>query len=248
MAEGVGDGAGTTPLQVLIRVQDLDTAIGQLHHRRDTLEERGQLGVVEAGLADLSGRAAALEERRRDLQARQADLEGQIAGVAGRRKALEDRMYGARGSATRDLQAMDEEIRHLADRRSELEDVELELMEEQEPVDAELDELAAERERLESSAGGLRVALAEAESVVDADLSVQAAARADGAAGLPADLVARYEGLRSRLGGVGAARLVGNHCDGCHLELPSVEVERLRRLPPGTVATCDQCGRILVRG
>src|SRR6185437_5664124 len=137
MAEGVGDGAGTTPLQVLIRVQDLDTAIGQLHHRRDTLEERGQLGVVEAGLADLSGRAAALEERRRDLQARQADLEGQIAGVAGRRKALEDRMYGARGSATRDLQAMDEEIRHLADRRSELEDVELELMEEQEPVDAE---------------------------------------------------------------------------------------------------------------
>ncbi len=251
MAEGGPEGGAeagpTTPLVVLIRVQDLDTAISQLRHRRDTLPERQELRATEARLADLGARATEQEDRRRDLQARQAELEGQIAALAGRRKSLENRMYADRGSSARDLQAMDEEIRHLADRRSELEDVELELMEEQEPVDAELSRLAEEQGQLRSSADRLRASVAEAEAVVDADLSAETAARAELAIELPPDLAARYETLRTHLSGVGAARLIGSHCDGCHLELASVEVERVRRLPPGSVATCDQCGRILVR-
>ena len=64
--------------------------------------------------------------------------------------------------------------------------------------------------------------------------------------GLPAELAERYELLRAHLGGVGAARLVGERCDGCHLTLPSVEMERIRRLPPDEFATCPQCDRILV--
>jgi predicted nucleic acid-binding Zn-ribbon protein len=46
--------------------------------------------------------------------------------------------------------------------------------------------------------------------------------------------------------GVGAARLIGHRCDGCHLELSPVEAEHIRALPDDTIATCDQCGRILV--
>jgi hypothetical protein len=42
------------------------------------------------------------------------------------------------------------------------------------------------------------------------------------------------------------ARLIGHHCDGCHLELSSAEVERIRHQGPDTIVTCDQCGRILV--
>ncbi len=248
MTDAVDVGAETpTPLAVLIRVQDLDTAIAQLQHRRGSLPERAELVAVEAALAALDGRGRELDGQRQELLGRQNALEEQIEGVAGRRRTLEDRLYGARGSAARDLQAMDEEIRHLAERRDELEEQELTLMEEQEPIDGELATLAAERGRLQSSAEVLRRAVADAETVVDAELAAELVARSELAAGLPDDLADRYESLRSRLGGVGAARLVGNHCGGCHLELPSVEVERVRRLPPGTVATCDQCGRILVR-
>ena len=70
--------------------------------------------------------------------------------------------------------------------------------------------------------------------------------RATEAALLPSALADRYEILRAHLNGTGAARLVGSHCDGCHLELSSAEVEKIRALPPGNVATCEQCGRILV--
>jgi len=232
---------------VLLRVQDLDTEITQLQHRRTNLAERRELDAVEATLATLAARVSDLGARRLALLARQAEMEEQIAGLTERRRALEERMYAARGSASRDLQAMDDEIHHLTERRAEIEEVELEAMEEQEPVDAELARLAGDRTRLETASGSLRAAVAAAEGVLAVELSTLESSRALEAARLPAALADRYELLRRRLGGIGAARLVGNRCEGCHLELPSAEVDRIRHQPPGTVATCEQCGRLLVR-
>ena len=56
-----------------------------------------------------------------------------------------------------------------------------------------------------------------------------------------------YERLRAKLGGVGAARLVGPRCSGCHLTLPATELDRLRKGSPDALVFCDQCGRILIR-
>ncbi len=239
--------AGDDPLAVLLRVQDLDIAITQLEHRKGTLPERRDLEAADGALAALAARAGELGARRQALLSRQAELEAQITAMTGRRQALEDRLYAARGSAARDLQAMDAEIHQLAQRRAEIEEVELEVMVEQEPVDAELARLADERAQLDAAASSLRTALAAAESVVNVEVATLAASRGVEAAKLPTDLADRYEVLRARLGGVGAARLVGNRCEGCHLALPSAEVDRIRHLPAGTVVTCDQCGRILVR-
>ena len=79
-----------------------------------------------------------------------------------------------------------------------------------------------------------------------AAIEAEEAVRAEVAAGLPAELAERYERLRTHLGGVGAARLVGDRCEGCHLTLPSMELERIHHLPADTFATCPQCDRILV--
>ena len=81
---------------------------------------------------------------------------------------------------------------------------------------------------------------------IDGELATAMAARAAEAAHVPPALYDRYEVLRARLKGTGAARLIGQHCDGCHLELSAAEVERVRATTPDTVVTCDQCGRILV--
>jgi predicted nucleic acid-binding Zn-ribbon protein len=234
------------PLDVLLDVQDLDTAISQLQHRRATLPERAELAELDAALGRLERRAAEAGAERDELAQRQSGLEQQIAALTSRRESLEARLYSARGTAARDLQAMDDEIRHLRQRRGELEDAELEVMVAAEPLDAELAELEAERERLSSAARGLRTAIATSEGAIDAELSERAVAREAAVSTLPPDLLERYEGLRTRLGGTGAARLVGSRCSGCHLELPSMEVDRIRRLPGGTVVTCEQCGRILV--
>ncbi len=246
MVEGPSDTVDE-PLQVLLAVQDLDTAILQHEHRKATLAEREEAMRVRARLQDLQSRTSQLEAQRLELAERQDALEAQVASISSRRSSLEERLYGARGSAARDLQAMNEEIGHLTQRRSEVEDAELEVMEALEPIDEELARLSAERAELESAAQAAGQALREAEAVVEAEMAELAARRSRLVAGLPSALTDRYDVLRQRLGGVGAARLVGNRCEGCHLELPAVEVDRIRHLPPEAVVTCDQCGRILVR-
>ena len=236
----------TDDLERLLAVQDLDTSITQLEHRRAALVETSGLAAVEAQLASLESERADAAARRGVLTATQKELEEQIAGLTDRRDVVEKRMYAATGSSARDLQAMNDEVRHLTERRAEIEELELVAMLEQDPIDAELAALRERAAPLEAQAVVLWQQVAEAQVEIDAALAEAIRSRADEAALLPTALSDRYETLRARLKGTGAARLVRNHCDGCHLELSSGEVEKIRALPPGEVATCEQCGRILV--
>jgi len=236
----------TDTLGHLLAVQDLDTSITQLQHRRAALLETSGLAAVEAELAGLESRRTDAAARSAALAETQKSLDEQIAAITDRRDLVEKRLYAATGSSSRDLQAMQDEVRHLTDRRAELEELELVAMLDQDPIDAELTELRATMAPLKARAEELRGQVTHDQLEIDAALASAAGSRAAEAAQLPTALADRYETLRARLKGTGAARLIKNHCDGCHLELSSVEVERIRALPPGEVATCEQCGRILV--
>jgi predicted nucleic acid-binding Zn-ribbon protein len=234
------------PLQQLLEVQEHDTTVDQQRHRRATLPARAELATLQARLAELAAHRVAVGAERDELGTRQAELETQIASSRARREEIQKRMFAGQVAA-RDLQAMDEETKHLARHVTELEDRELEVMEALEPLDEQLAAAAAEVGELEQAATRHRAALADEERVIDGEIAAQEAARREAAADVPPELLERYEKLRAKLGGTGAARLVGDSCGGCHLVLPSMEVDRIRKAPPGAVITCDQCGRILVR-
>ena len=233
-------------LAQLLIVQDLDTAITQLRHKRVALADRSGLTGLEVELATLHSEKVALMGRRAELMATQKDLEGQIAVVTERRTGIEQRMYAARGSSTRDLQAMDEEVRHLIQRQNELEERELVAMVDQEPIDAELVILSERTTPVEERVTVLRAEVAAGQAEIDEELAQAMPARMSAAAELPPALADRYEKLRTRMRGVGVARLIGHRCDGCHQELSNDEVDKIRALPADTVITCDLCGRILV--
>jgi len=236
----------TDTLTHLLTVQDLDTSITQLQHRRVALVEASGLAAVEAELAGLEAERSDAATRRAALAATQKDLEEQIGVINERRTTIEQRLYAATSSSGRDLQAMSDEVRHLTERRAELEELELVAMLDQDRVDAELAALRERMAPLEARAQELRAQVTHDGHEIDAELASAVGSRAAEAALLPGALSDRYEALRARLKGTGAARLIKNRCDGCHLELSSVEVEKIRALPPGEVATCEQCGRILV--
>jgi hypothetical protein len=236
----------TEPFDTLMRVQEHDTTLDQLRHRMDTLPERAQLGVVLQRRAALDAALVEVQAQVDDLSDRQRQLEDRIAAAARRRHEIEQRMLTGDVTASRDLQAMDAEVHQLSTRQERFEEEEMELLEEEEPLDALLVERKTASEALAVEGDRLEAAIAEAEAEMTAAIAAEEARRSECAAGLPEELARRYEALRSRMGGVGAARLVGDRCDGCHLTLPSVEVERIRLLPPDEFATCDQCDRILV--
>ncbi len=82
---------------------------------------------------------------------------------------------------------------------------------------------------------------------IDAEIEVEEGARESAAGSVPERVLADYTSLRKRLGGIGAARLTGARCDGCHLEIPPAELDEVRRAAEDATVFCPQCGRILVR-
>ncbi len=228
-------------------MQEHDTAIDRLQHRRRTLPERAELVGVEEALARLGEARAEAVERRDDVARRQRRLEDDLASTEAKITEIERRMYSGVVSAPRELQAMQADVESLRRRRSTLEDGILDAMAEREPLDEHVSGLEQERSRLGEEGARLRAAIAEGEAAIDAELALEEGRRAEAAEGLPGDLATRYEALRARLDGIGAAPLVGGRCGGCHLSLPATEVDRIRREPPDALITCDQCGRILVR-
>lgn len=234
------------PYDSLIRVQEHDTALDQLRHRIEAMPERTALVGVRERQTELIVAIADVEVEIDDLAGRQAVLEEQIAASAKRRHEMEARMRSGGVTASKDLQAMDHEVTQLAERQRVLEDEELVLVEEQEPLDESLASHRAMAAELEGEAGRLAVAAADSEVELRTAIEAETVARSAAAVGLPADLADRYEQLRTHLGGVGAARLVGDRCDGCHLTLSSVEVERIHQLSADAFAACPQCDRILV--
>ena len=234
-------------LERLLEVQELDTTIDQLRHRRATLPARDELAAVEARLADLATTLAETQQRRDQVVRRQGEFEAELQALEARVRELEGKMYGGTISASRDLQAMAGEVDSLKKRRSSLEDHILEAMDEREPIDAEVQRLEDAQVEATEQADDLRAVIDEAEAEIGAEEQRELDARAALVGQVPASLVEQYERIRSRSGGIGAARLVGSSCSGCHLSLPAVEVDRLKRAGPDTVVLCDQCGRILVR-
>lgn len=237
---------GEGPLQLVLAVQEHDLALDRLRHRRAHLPERAELATLERELATLDASLARSEAERATLAARQAELEGGIEAATTRIGTIERQLYEGRGTAFRDQQAMAGEVASLKERRSHLEDDELGVMEELEPVDAEIGELKARREAAVAAAEGLRSAIEAAEGVIDGEIAAVGTARAHVSSAVPAALAAEYERLRAKLGGVGAARLVGASCSGCHLTLPATELDRIRHAPAGARFHCEQCGRLLV--
>ena len=233
-------------LSDLLTLQDLDLAGDQLRHRRAHLTELADVTRLAAELEDATGEETTTRATLDDLAARQAAAEEELASTEGRAATISRRLYGGEVSASKDLQAMSTELDLLKTRSSSLEEDVLAIMEEREPVEARLRQIEGRQATLRSELEEARRRLTTAQAELDAELAELDGRRAQAAEPVPAALKTTYDRLRARLGGVAVARLVGNHCDGCHLTLSSAELEHVRHLPEGEIYTCEQCSRILV--
>jgi predicted nucleic acid-binding Zn-ribbon protein len=81
----------------------------------------------------------------------------------------------------------------------------------------------------------------------DAELAAAESERAQLTVDIPADLLALYDRIRERNGGIGAAKLEGKRCSGCQLEATPSALTHYRDAPADEVLRCEECDRILVR-
>ena len=233
--------------QRLLSVQDHDTRIDQLRHRFETLPERAELAASQRARRQIDDQREVVQVRRLELQRNLKRNEDELAVLEERIKRENDRLYSGEVTGTRELLTLQEEVDGLRTRRSDMENDALELMEAIEEIDAEVEALAAGAVAAEAEVAGSRQRLAEAEAAVQAEIDQEDAARSAEADDVPETALASYEDLRNRMGGVAVARLRNGTCEGCHLGLSAMELDRIRHAPADEVCYCEECGRILVR-
>jgi uncharacterized protein len=137
-------------------------------------------------------------------------------------------------------------VASLKRRQATLEDELLELMEQRETLDNELGELATRRQGFTAEQAEVTKARDAALVEIDRELEAERAARDGLAPEVGEELRALYDQIRARQGGIGAATLVGNTCQGCRVSISPVELAAIRKLSPEEVKRCENCRRILV--
>lgn len=232
--------------QRLLVVQDLDTRLDQIAHRRREVPALARIVELDAQLADLTSALVTSRTATGDLRRELAKAEADVEQVRVRARRDQDRLDAGQVSA-KDAMGLTSELESLARRQADLEEVELDVMERLEAHSAALGELESANAQLEE-----RKTAAQAErDAAFADLDAEAAQvrdeRAAAAEGLDSALLALYEKLRAQLAGRGAAALRGRQCQGCRMELNPLDLEAIRAAPPEQVVRCEECGRILVR-
>jgi predicted nucleic acid-binding Zn-ribbon protein len=233
-------------LETLLTLQEHDAALDRLTHRRASLPERETITRGLAAGSALDGEIREWTEQHDELSREEQRLDDEARSLQTKATEVEARMYSGEVSSPKELQAMQSDVEQLRRHQRMLENRELELMEAREPVDAALADLATRRSVLARELMTAQQRLEAAETELDTEIAEARAARDGTAAGIDATLVGEYERRRARANGVGVARLVGNTCQGCHLTIPASEAERIKKLPEGSLGTCDNCGCILI--
>lgn len=233
-------------LESLLVVQAHDTAIDQLGHKLKNLPEYQALADIADERSHLDGQLAEVGEQRHSLARDQQRIEDDVALIDERYNKENARLYSGEVTAHKELQLLQEELRTLDNRRGALEDQILEIMERAEPLDAGIATIETAIGATEDRKGQVEAALAATSAEIEAEIASEQTDRAVIAAEVGPDLLATYEKAREACGGIGVSKLVGKTCQGCHLQLPAVEYDRVRKEASDALVYCE-CGRLLVR-
>jgi len=230
--------------RLLLHVQELDTRIQQLGHAAAHLPQLARLTELEARREELKVRMLAESGELEDARTELSRVAGDVELVEARIQRNTTR--AAESASAKDAQALESELASLRKRLSDLEDIELAVMERIEDLEARAEASAAERDTLDAEiADTLRERDAELERLGrDRD-----AARADRDAvvgGVPGELLELYERQRSRYG-IGAALLRGGVSLGSNVALAPSDLDQIRRAAPDDVVLDPESGCILVR-
>src|SRR5690349_7230716 len=93
----------------LLAVQDRDTELDQLRHRRETFPQRAELRADEQATADLTSQASSIRAERDELERRRVELDREVRELDRRIDDLDRRLKSGEVTATRELSAMVEQ-------------------------------------------------------------------------------------------------------------------------------------------
>ena len=234
-------------LHVLLEVQEKDSQILAANHEIKELPERKEIEATQRKMLELDQALKAKESEVHENNRIQKRLEDEVATVEERIENQKRKLYGGEVIAIKELQALEMDIESLKERQIAIEDQIIEVMELNEPIQNEIQNLSTQQAENKENEANLFKVLQEAIKKIELRINQIKVEIVHLTNDLPNELISEYESLRSRPGHVGIAKLVNRTCNGCNLELPAVEVDRIKKLSEDSIINCEECGCILVR-
>lgn len=232
-------------LQIL-DIQRMDFKVATLRNKLASLPEIAELLACTQRLAVVRDLEVAAETQISDIKRELLRAEADVEQVVVRLERDERRLTEG-SAAPKELEKLQHEIETLSARRSELEEVELEVMLRIDSIKSRLEELQSEEASLKTANAEITARKNAAILSLEEEIASIISERNLIVATIDGNLLELYEKIRSSTG-TGAAVLREGRCDGCHLAINSVELGRMKTLASDEVVRCEECRCILVRG
>jgi hypothetical protein len=229
----------------LLDLQALDSRLNKLQRQAAVVRSNPGITALQSRVAAVDGELVKASTELADLERELTRAEDDVQAVVTRLERDEKRLNSGTGTS-KELTALQSEVASLTRRRSDLEDIELDVME-------RVDAARAAQLEVQQRTDTVRSELAALEAERDAELEALAAQRAEIqvqrdelAATFEAGLLAVYEKTLAKRG-VGAARLFHGKSEGSGMELSPGDLADISKAAPDDIVMCPDSGAILVR-
>jgi predicted nucleic acid-binding Zn-ribbon protein len=230
----------------ILDIQNFDFTTSTLKNKAANLPEIAQISTLTIKQNNARDLRIAAETELSDTKRELSRAEGDVEQIVTRINRDEARLSSGQG-APKELEQLQHELGTLATRRSELEEVELEVMMRVDGIKERIETLKNEEAAFALEIANLEIAKENALTVIGSDIAAIDEDRKRTVASINPELLALYEKIKAANNGTGAAALVGNQCKGCHLTLNTVELQRISGLAEDELVRCEECHCILIR-
>jgi predicted nucleic acid-binding Zn-ribbon protein len=238
--------ASTEQQSLILELQLLDNEIMQSNTKLKSLPEIEQLLHIEKRVTAANDELAVVKSEADQIALELRRGEVDVETVTDRITKDEARLSS--GNATpKELEQLQHEVESLKKRQEALEEIELEIMIRNDAVIARSNTLTTDLASLQTLKDEISGRLQSATDEINKVIADKNTARNLVTGKIEKALIDLYEKIRGNAGGVGAAALVGNKCNGCNLAINAVEMDRIKSLSKDELLRCEECRRILVR-
>lgn len=227
----------------LLALANLDLEITKA---RNSLAVLAAAEAFSALRAEQRNAAAALIEARNFLDSVELELTRAEADLNLVEQRIEkDKVRINQTSSAKDAQGIQSELDTLAKRKSELEDLELAILERKEQNEAAYKTVLADKQIIDEELASKEAANEAHIMKLRSGLDLSTNQRNQQAARIDVELIELYAKKASR--GVAVGRLLGRECGACRMTIGATALVEISNQPRDEIATCPDCQAILIR-
>lgn len=227
-------------LRKIARVQKVDSAILELQKRFNAIDPgRSIAAQLEEARRKKEEAEAALKAVRTEAE----DLELGTKALDSKIEAEKKKLYSGGVYNAKDAENIDKEVKNLMARRGANDDKLLVLWDQVEPAKQAVLKATQEFEAVEAKFREYSQKYAAAKSDYENRLSQLQEARKKDAENCDPGLLAKYDAMRQKRGGIGLAAIVEGVCTACHTAVPRKQLGDLKE--GASLQTCENCLRYM---